>query len=90
MDSKIFLIFVFLLTVVVWSFGFDRDLYAQTGIGNGPASSTPEKKRSEPPAQKNSKLSKRNLMMLEQAESARLRAEKIMAGPQGNAETPKK
>ena len=90
MNRKKIIIFMLLLTIVALSTGIDQAIFAQTGNSGGSSLQTPGEIKSGKPPQKNFQLSKRNLMMIEQAESARLRAEKIMAGPQGNAEMPKK
>jgi hypothetical protein len=90
MKMKKILFFTLVLTVVALSMGIDQGVFAQTGNSDGSAPQTQGEIKSGTPSQKEFGLSKRNLMMIEQAESARLRAEKIMAGPQGNAETPKK
>jgi hypothetical protein len=90
MNRKKFFTFLLLLTGVVLSTGIGQGIFAQTRDGNEPALATPGEKRSGTSPQQKYKLSKRNLMMIEQAESARMRAEKILGAPQGNTETPKK
>jgi hypothetical protein len=84
------LIFMLFLAGFVLSTGVDQGLFAQTRNSDSSPLQTPGDIKSGTPPQKKFQLSKRNLMMIEQAESARLRAEKILAAPQGNAEMPKK
>ena len=90
MITRKFSIFILLVTAVALSLVIDQGIYAQTRNSDGTASQTQGEIKGGTPSQKKFGLSKRNLMMIEQAESARMRAEKIMAGPQGNAEMPKK
>ncbi len=90
MNTRNFSIFILLGTAVALSLVIDQGIYAQTRNSDGSALQTQGEIKSGTPSQKKFGLSKRNLMMIEQAESARMRAEKIMAGPQGNADMPKK
>jgi len=90
MNMKKILFFMLFLTVVALSTGIDQGIFAQTRNSDGSSLQTPGGIKSGTPPPHNFRLSKRNLMMIEQAESARLRAEKILAAPQGNAEMPKK
>jgi hypothetical protein len=90
MKMKKILFFTLLLTVAALSIGIDQGVFAQTGNSDGSALQTQGEIKSGTPSQKEFGLSKRNLMMIEQAESARMRAEKILAAPKDNAEMPKK
>jgi hypothetical protein len=84
------LFFTLLLAVVALSTGIDQGVFAQTGNSDGSALQTQGEIKSGTAPQKKSKLSKRNLMMIEQAESARMRTEKILVAPKDNAEMPMK
>jgi hypothetical protein len=84
------LILVLFLAGFVLFAGVDQGLFAQTQSSDGSTLQTSGKIKSGAPPEKKFQLSKRNLMMIEQAESARMRAEKILAAPQGSAEMPKK
>ena len=90
MNKKEIIIFMLLLTGVAISTGIGQDIFAQTPNSDGSTLKTQGEIKSGAPSQKKFGLSKRNLMMIEQAESARMRAEKIMASPQDKAEMPKK
>jgi hypothetical protein len=89
MPCRISLIFVFLLTMVFLPYGFDGDLCAQTNSPNNQPPSNSGDTKTGPITNRNSRAYKRMQMMIEQAEWARIRAEKIRADTEKNAETPK-
>jgi hypothetical protein len=89
MHWRISLISLLLLTTVVLPCGVGRDLFAQTNSPNNPPPSNPGEIKPGPITNKNSRAYKRMQMMIEQAEWARIRAEKIRADTEKNAETPK-
>jgi hypothetical protein len=89
MHWRISLISLILLTIVVMPCGFGRDLSAQTTPTDNPPPSNPGEIKPGPITNKNSRAYKRMQMMIEQAEWARIRAEKIRADTEKNAETPK-
>jgi hypothetical protein len=90
MHMKKFLISMLLVTVIALPSGIDQAIFAQTLNSDGSSGQTSAGIKNTTPAKNNSRFSKRNQMMIEQAESARLRAEKIKAGSQGNTERPTK
>jgi len=77
---KLFIFISLALAVAAVSLGIDRGICTQKQKGNGSALQTEGKMSNVTPSQKNITLSKRNQMMLEQAEWAKIRRENILKG----------